>query len=312
MPRRDPSKLCGWKYEPREVEAFLNHLEHPVFGVAAPNLKDFGEDKDVFFWEAEEAILGRILPAHNQTIGDCVSHGWGRGVQDLLLLEIARLHEAEKWVAPVATEPIYAGSRVEIGGGRIGGDGSIGAWAARWVKDYGILLREKYGNIDLTRYSGNRARDWGRGRKGVPNSLEPIAKEHPVQNVALVTSWENTRDSLAALKPVPVCSMQGFTMQRGRDGFCRPSGSWAHCMVFRGTFVAKGNRPGAVCQQSWGNSPTGPDILTLESGREVKLPQGCFGVDADVVDRMVRRDPDSYSLAGLRGWKADVIDYSLW
>ena len=41
----------------------------------------------------------------------------------------------------LSPEVIYGGSRVEIGGGRIRGDGSIGAWAARWVRDYGVVPR---------------------------------------------------------------------------------------------------------------------------------------------------------------------------
>lgn len=307
---RDVSALCGWQYDPRAVESFLNHLEHPIFATAAPQLQDFGEGKDVFFWEAEKALLGRVLEAWDQVIGECVSFGWGRGVQDLMILEIVLKNEPEKWVAEVATEPIYGGSRVEIGGGRIRGDGSVGAWAARWVKEYGILLRQKYGSIDLTTHSGNRATEYG--KRGCPDSLEPIAKEHPVVNVTMVTNFENVRDSLAALKPVPVCSSQGFSMRRDANGFCRPEGTWNHCMLYRGVGVAKGNRPFVPCQQSWGNSPTGPNIVKLESGRDLELPQGVFAVDAEVVDRMVRRQPDSYSIAGLEGWKADVLDYSLW
>lgn len=295
-------KLCGWKPEPREVEAFVSRLERPLFALAAPDLKDTGDKKNVFLWEAEQAVLGKLLPAHDQGIGDCVSHGWGRGVQDLLLVQIAFEKLREKFVAQVATEPIYAGSRVEIGGGRISGDGSVGAWAARYVKDYGILLRQKYDRYDLSRYNPSTAKEWGRPRAGVPDILEPIAREHPVQTVSLTTSYEEARDSIANGYPVPVCSMQGFAMQRERDGFCRPKGSWAHCMEFRGCFVAKGNRPGLALQQSWGESPTGPDVLTLEDGREVKLPQGCFGVDADVANRMLSRDPDSYTISNYVGY----------
>lgn len=311
MPR-DVSVLCGWQYDPRAVESFLNHLERPLFSLAAPQLKDIGDGKNVFLWEAERKVLGKLLPAHEQTIGDCVSHGWGRGAQDLMLVEIGMHGEPEEWQGEVATEPIYAGSRVEIGGGRINGDGSVGAWAARYVKEFGILLRTQYGNVDLRTYSGNKARDWGRRGKGVPDALEPIAREHPIRTVSLVTSYEQGRDAIANGYPVPVCSMRGFAMTRDREGFCKPQGQWAHCMVFRACFVAKGNRPGLVCQQSWGNSPTGPNKLTLENGDVIELPQGCFGVDAEVANGMLARDPDSYAISNFEGFPRQEIDYSLW
>ena len=304
-------KLCGWKYEPRQVEAYVSRLQTPLFTLAAPELKDSGDKKNVFLWEAEKSVLSKILPAHNQGIGDCVSHGWGRAVQDLILTQIAFANQREQWIAEVATEPIYAGSRVEIGGGRISGDGSVGAWAARYVDEYGILLRRKYDRFDLRKYDAQKAKAWGRPRAGVPDSLEPIAREHPVRTVSLVTSYEEARDAIANGYPVPVCSMRGFAMERGRDGFCRPRGQWAHCMVFRGCFVAKGNRPGLVCQQSWGESPTGPNKLALEDGQEIELPQGCFGVDADVANRMLARDPDSYSVSNFVGFPKRELDFMM-
>jgi len=299
----DVSKLCGWVPNPRASEAFIASLPRPTFAQAAPFLKGTAENLDVFLWECEEKVLGKLLPAHSQVIGSCVSHGWGRGVQDLMLADIAVRLENEKWVGEVATEPIYAGSRVEIGGGQLGNeDGSLGAWAAKWVSEYGILVRRKYGNIDLTRLDENLAKKWGNRGYGVPDELEPIAKEHPVKEVTLVTSFEEARDLIGNWYPVPVCSMQGFTMTRDSSGFCRPEGTWAHCMVFRGCGIAKGNRPFLVCQQSWGESPTGPNIIVLESGRQIKLPQGCFGVDASVADRMLR-GRDSFGVAGLKGFE---------
>ena len=68
--------------------------------------------------------------------------------------------------------------------------------------------------------------------------------------------------------PVAVCSGQGFTMTRDRDGFCLPRGSWGHCMCFIG--VAVGRRPGLCCLQSWGpNTPDGPieALLTIPDGQ---------------------------------------------
>lgn len=298
------AELFGWVPNPQESEAFVASLPRPTFLQAAPHLIASGAEVNVFLWECERKVLGRILPAHEQKIGSCVSHGWGRAVQDLMLSDIAIRNEPEAWVAEVATEPIYAGSRVEIGGGQLGNeDGSLGAWAAKWVSQYGILLRQKYGNIDLSTLDENRAKSWGNRGAGVPNELEPAAKEHPVKAVTLVTTFEQARDAIANGYPVPVCSMQGFTTTRDNAGFCSPRGQWAHCMEFRGCGIAKGNRPFLVCQQSWGESPDGSNKLTLENGNVIELPQGCFGVDAEVCDRMLA-GRDSFAISGLVGWQA--------
>lgn len=298
----------GWVPDPQAVERFVSTLERPLFGLAAPALKGSGEGKDLLFWIAEQKVLGRLLPAHQQTIGDCVSHGWGRAVQDLKLIEIAIKGERKQWRGEVATEPIYAGSRVEIGGGRLTGDGSIGAWAAQWVKQFGVLLRTKYEEFDLTRYSGQRAKQWGRRGMGVPDVLEPIAREHPVRTVSLVTDAEEGRDALVNGFPIPICSNQGFTTQRDRQGFCQPRGRWAHCMLARGHCIARGNRPAVAIQQSWGESPTGTNKVQLESGQEIVLPQGVFLIDMEVFDRMLKQK-DSFAISNFEGFPAQDLEW---
>jgi len=307
----DLAHLCGWVDDQGAVEAVLSQLPMPVFSQAAPDLKGSGEGVDIFFWEAEEKVLGARLGAHRQIYGTCVSHGWGRGVQDLILVEIAFGKEAEQWEGQVATEPIYGGSRVEIGGGRLRGDGSVGAWAAKWVNQYGVLLRKKYGKYDLTVLDEDLAREWGsyRNREGVPDELEPIAKEHPVGTVSMVTDGDDARDALCNGYPIPVCSGQGFTTTRDSNGFCRPRGSWSHCMLARGYCVAKGNRPAVPIQQSWGNSPTGNDRCVLESGREITLPQGVFMIDLDVFHGMLRQR-DSFAISQFEGFPRR-LDYLL-
>ncbi|HEY1186606.1 MAG TPA: hypothetical protein VGE74_03065, partial [Gemmata sp.] len=115
---------------------------------AAPRLiaSEASDDAPVFFWLNELKVLGRRLDTWNQGgVGSCVGFGNGREAQDLLLAEIAA-GEPEQWPgAEVAPEVIYGGSRVEIGGGGISGDGSVGAWAADWLTKYGVVIRGSYG-----------------------------------------------------------------------------------------------------------------------------------------------------------------------
>jgi hypothetical protein len=293
MPIPESAKM-GYAYDWQEVERFVSSLRRPVFGVAAAPLRDTGKGKTVLLHKHLEKVAGQFR-VHHQTIGDCVSHGWGLAVDILKAVEISLHGERERWAAETATEPIYAFSRVEVGGGRLGnGDGSIGAWAARAVAEYGTLLRQKYGRNDLRRYSGNRARTWGRRGAGVPDELEPTSRQHPVRTVSLVTSYEDARDAIANGYPVPVCSNQGFRDRRDSQGFAKASGSWAHCMCFVAVDDQK-ERPGLLCVNSWGPH-------WINGPKRHGQPDGSFWVDADTVDRMLRRDPDSYSVSGFEGY----------
>lgn len=234
-PQAEPY-LFGRKEDSKTVQDFLASNRHPLFGVSAAALRDSGKGKTVLLYEAEKKVAGRYL-SHVQTIGDCVSHGFGRGVDLLACVEIVA-GEAEEWKGETATEILYAGSRVEIGGGRAGSDdGSFGGWMAKWLSLYGTILRGKYGNLDLTKYSGATARKLGSPRAGVPDDLEPKAKEHPVRTCSLVTTYEDARDAIANGYPVAVCSNRGFNSTRDKQGFLRPSGSWPHCMLDRKSVV---------------------------------------------------------------------------
>ena len=288
-------------YDWRETDSLMGMLRRPVFGAAASTLKDTGKDQIVLLYKYLEELIGHF-PVNEQTIGDCVSHGWGLGVDILKAVEIKLQKEREEFKAETATEAIYAGSRVEIGRGRLGnGDGSIGAWAARTVQEYGTLTRSKYGSHDLRTYSGNKARQWGKPDGGIPDELESISKEHPVRTVSLVTSYEEARDAIANGYPVPVCSMQGFSSTRDKDGFAKASGSWAHCMLFCGV-DDKHKRPGLLCMNSWGKH-------WISGPKRHNQPDGSFWVDADTANRMLSRDPDSYSMSGFEGYKKQSFSF---
>lgn len=319
-------KLCGWipveQWTPgirRTVRDYIASLAHPDFELSEPYaaIRGAGEGVDVFHWTAELKLFGKLLPAYHQTIGSCVSQGWGRAAQDQLLIDIAQRLEPEglpielKKDLIVATEPIYGGSRNEIGGGRLGNsDGSVGSWAARWVTEWGILFRQKYGAYDLSKPDESLAQKWGNRGVGVPDALEPLSREHPISSVAVCRSWEGARDALATFNSVVICSSQGFTTTRV-GGFCKPSGTWNHCMLLRGCGVAKGNRPFGVVQNSWGQtSPGGPGNVTLETGDIVELPKGCFCVDADVLDQRILRSGDCHVASGIRGFRRSRPNYN--
>jgi len=292
----------GWVEAPAEVDRILGGMQHPVFGVAATSIEDSGKGKVVLLHKA----LLSVMPgwrSHEQTIGDCVSHGWGLGIDVLKAVQVVA-GAREQWTGETATEIVYAASRVEVGRGRLGnGDGSIGAWAAEAVgpESVGTLVRGKYDGLDLTTYSGATAKRLGGPRAGVPDALEPKAREHPVKTRSLVRNYAEARDAIANGYPVPVCSNRGFASRRDAKGFAKPSGSWAHCMLFLSVDDADG-RPGLLCQNSW---PPGWISGPLRHDQ----PEGSFWCDAEVVDRMLSEN-DSFAMSGYVGYPAQELDFT--
>lgn len=304
------SYATGWVKDPVAVKQVLNRMArkgHPVeFSKAAPKLMKADATAPVFFWHSEAKVLGKVLPSWNQgQVGSCVGFGHGRGAQDALLNEVAA--GKARWPgAEISPEVIYGGSRVEVGGGGINGDGSIGAWAAEWHTDYGEVVRGVYGSLDLRTY--NEATCRRLGAQGIPADVEAVAKLHPITEVALCTTADELWSALGAGKSVPVCSMQGFTTQRDADGFCRRSGQWAHCMVYRGRFVHPTRGKCVVEQNSWGGYLGSANakfkyVAADGSIKEETLPEGCFCVELSVAAEALR-ERDTFVLAGVSGWEA--------
>ena len=95
-------------------------------------LEGSGAGKTTLLYEAYKDVNGgHYFDYPAQTIGDCVSHGFGHGIDLLSAVQIAIAGRQESF-EPTATEPIYAMARVDVGGQRGSTqDGAVGAWAAR-------------------------------------------------------------------------------------------------------------------------------------------------------------------------------------
>lgn len=295
-------QMFGWVNQPREVARVMGTLKTPYFGNAAAHL--IAEDpRDTLLFDAELRLFGKTLPPHDQEIGDCVSHGTGRACDDTRLIDIVSRKEPEEFTARVATEAIYGMGRKGQG---INGDGMVGAWGAEVALREGLLLRAHYqsGNqqVDLTQYSGRLAREWGNPRNGPPQWLYPIAAPHHCVTTALIRSAREGAIALSNGYGVACSSNLGFTMTRDARGMCRRSGTWMHCMAWRGYAVLKGNIPAILWQQSWGNSPTGNNRATLESGRDITLPEGSFFSDFETAN-LGARQGDTWVFGNVLGWR---------
>lgn len=289
----------GWIKNEKAVEKVMDSLPFPIFGDIWSPIKDTGKGKIVLTYDYIIKVAGSF-PMRKQTIGDCVSQGSAYAVDGVKSVDIFLKKEFEEWVAETATEDIYAGSRIQIGKGQCGtSDGSVGAWAAEYVNKFGALPRQKYGSIDLSSYDGNKAKDWGMPNKGVPSELITIAKQHPIQTVSLVTSYEQCRDLIANGYTVTVASMQGFSSTRDSEGFAKPEGSWAHQMCCLGV-DDNPKRPGVLIQNSWGIWNGGP--------KRHNQPDGSFWVDADVLENKMLKDKDSWGYSGYQGFKPQKLN----
>lgn len=287
------ARAQGWLFDPQAVEHHCEKYRVAAFADTPAGRAALAAEGDVYLWDAAKKVTGAVLPARDQgQVGSCVSFGTASAVEHLLCVQIASGRGGQ--YRDLAQEVIYAGSRVEVGGGKITGDGSIGAWAVEWVSRWGVIARAKHlnGKYDLTAYDQARCRSWG--RSGVPDDLEAVAKESPVKGYALCASFAEADKAIRQGYPVVVCSGQGFTMGRDADGFCRASGTWYHCMAFIGTRAGK--RPGLFCLNSWGpNAHTGPRF-------PADAPSAGFWVDANVADKMLRTWKDSFALSDAVGF----------
>ena len=314
----------GYTPNPEGVRAVLEEFgPEGRFSAAGAEAIEKAERKDTFLYraayKAHQAAYGQPWLVGRQGIGDCVSWGWGHAVWIALCCdwETGRLADPPRMVA---VESVYGGSRVEArgrpGDGRnpVGGfsDGSYGAAAARWVRDWGVVFRENVGGHDLRIYSADRAKDWGaygNGGQGDAGKLDEIAKKHPARHVAAVGTFDEAAAAIESGYPVAVCSSQGFTNVRDSDGFAQANGSWAHCMCFIAVrYKANGSPDDALlCLNSWGPSwITGPSWPS-------DMPAGSFWVKRAVVERMLGgSDTDSFAVGSVGGFSWRPIDHGNW
>jgi hypothetical protein len=301
----------GYTPDPEGVARFLAELPQPMFRDAGAETIAEARGVDTFLYRAANkahvARYGRPWVVERQGIGDCVSWGWAHGVYIAQAIDWETGRLAEPPAFP-STEAIYGGSRVEArnkngdGSSPVGGwsDGSYGAAAARWVRDWGVVYRDQVGGHDLRTYSADRAKQWGaygNGGQGDKGKLDQIAKRHPANHVALVTTWAEAAAAIEAGFPVPVASMQGFADRRDANGYAAAQGSWGHQMCFVAVRYQKNGSPSdaLLCLNSWGprwiSGPKWPD----------DMPEGSFWVTRSVVERMLGAK-DSFAVGSVAGF----------
>lgn len=285
----------------------------PYFSQNARSIKDSGEGKICLLHEAYREITGKQYIPDDQALGDCVGHAAAGGMTFLATADIFYRKEPEEVTSNSAVEPIYGGSRIEIGEGSIWGDGSQVVWAVEWLMKYGNIVRGVYGDYDLSKYNPALSSEFG--DKGVPEALETVAKEHPLLKGTLATTVNEVRDALANGYPVVFGSAVGFNYGpenkcrnkcnpngRDKDGFLTPCGKWGHAMVIIAV-DAKYHRPGFLVLNSWG-----PDWL--DGPTRHNQPPGSFWIDYKTMEMILGYD-DTFILSGYQGFRRRSFNYNL-
>lgn len=288
----------GYVPDPAGAEAFVATLPHPTLATAAPSFVA-DEKREVMLYPALVQCLPGWKRGSQGNVGSCVGWGSSLAVDIVAACDVVYRNETEVVAGRTIEASLYGFSRVEARGQRSnnGGDGSTGFHAAKAIRDFGALHYgvDYAGTVIREENKQQRDREWG--RTGVPDLLEPFAKQRRCSETTLATTFEQAAAAIQNGYPVVVCSGQGFSMSRDEDGFCRPGGTWYHCMCMAG--VRWGKRPGLLIMNSWGDSNT--------TGRHYPetIPtavRNCsFWADAATCTRMLSGE-DSYVYAGYSGF----------
>ena len=307
----------GWAADRVETEGFASTLP-ALYGEQLDELP-FHRDRSAFPFRflaralkgSKNVTAGRLVSFNQGSVGSCVGCMGSRVADLTAACDIYQRREPERWptnsngrALVSSPEYCYAAARQVVGNlGRW--DGATGSGMARAFKEIGVAYQKPYGlDLDLSRYSSTRARDWA--RRGVPEPVLMSAKEHPFRATVRVTSTEHAVALLQNGYGVGICSGLGWNTRRDVDGFCRRvRAGWAHAMAVVGYLVTASGRRGLVVQNSWGPDwVSGPRPALCPD-----LPDGGFVCDWRDFENVVSSG-DCWAYGGFKGFEVSPFDWS--
>lgn len=293
----------GWSavaFNEEETKQIVGEM--PEFKLVGENGEVIVQDNsksNVRLWEAVIAVNGGHLPNVPQQIGDCVSHAYKHAGEYLICIELKTgpPREFHRLFAPY----IYGTSRVQIGRGKIRGDGSCVAWAVKAGQQYGVLRSDADG---VPPYSGQIAREWG--SKGPPRDLIEATKMYTIGVSSPVRTAHEVRDAICNGYPVPFgaggIGFDRVIVKHGRLVADPPSGSWAHAQCVVG-YDGSGSEPLYCILNSWG--PLAGGKAPVDNS-----PPGSYWITERSMQRIAQQG-DSFAISGFSGFKAREIDFRL-
>ena len=296
-----PSANLGWvgrdwaAYSLQEVRS-----KHPsvIMDLPLNDLVDDGPVEAVRLWNAVRTVLGEDTPNYPQEVGSCVGFG-AKNVEEYL--EAQEIIAGDREEFHLVYEPFNYGCSRKMGGFRLRGDGSTGAWMAAAAVKCGVLRADF---PDVPPYSGSVDRLWGRS-PGPPQEFLDEGDDHLIKKAAPINSLD---EAIAAIKngyPMTIASNQGFTMEAARDGFHQAYGSWSHQM-FLAAYIPDPVPHWAV-GNSWGDvHGTIKDFITDEV-----WPVGFLRVHNHVVQNMIRSG-ECFAFSQFDGFPRKRPDFRPW
>jgi hypothetical protein len=283
-----------------ENDSFRLYPKLNIVGVAP-----YEAGKRSMLWEVGRKLLGTDPLNYPQQIGDCVSFGAKNAIEYVQFFPMAN-GDHLNWTM-VFPPYLYGCGRVFIGNGQIGSeDGSLGAWQAKAVMEYGAVRKDESG---LPEYSGAIARQWG-VNPGPDKKWIELGKQHIVKSAAAVSSWEDMVQAITNGYPITIASNVGFDMKPRADGFHHYSTHWGHQVCAIGV-DDDASEPHACILNSWGPDAHGV-IKDFKTGDT--WPGGTLRVRKADVEAMLR-EGDSFAYSSFTGFPAQQIDrdkFDLW
>ena len=291
-----------WAYASGEDAAYEN------------NLVGSGQGKLTLLTAYAEQLFPGSLPGPPQQRGDCVSHS--SSCANLLTLSgdlSSGTADSETGIVEGPPEITPDGIR----GGVVSscytywfrgykGDGWQCSIAARVSTQRGIMLCQRYDDLDLdlTNYSGSLAGRYGRNPP--PDEIEAVGRKHLIRTATRVGGYEQLRDLLANGYGGRACGGESWSSVRDECGVSkRTRQGWSHALGVGGvddrTQVKRKYRTQGLVLlvNSWGNYNTGPREVH-ES--DLVIPGGSFWTRyEDMKNRSV------YAMSGANGWPAKQL-----
>lgn len=306
--------FVGAYSNPEAAEALRDQIKNAggipdgAMACSAFNLEETGKDKLSLPVMEIIKLYPDCLPGGAQGRGDCVSWSTRNACLGTMCCDITsgvadkvsgrlegapEVSEAARLNGVLSTEAFYNWRRH-------GGDGWSCAEAAQVaLNESGLWLRKKYDeiNVDFTTYSSRNAGLYG--SRTPPDSWLEVGKNHLVQTITEVESYEVLRDLLANGYCISSCGSEGFSSSRDTNGVSSRKGSWAHALAYLGVddrpeIIKLYGEPLVLVQNSWGDWNDGPRNIF---GTQLVIPIGSFWAKwSDIKNRYM------VAISGVNGW----------
>jgi hypothetical protein len=306
--------FVGAYSNPEAAEALRDQIKNAggipdgAMACSAFSLEETGKDKLSLPVMEIIKLYPDCLPGGAQGRGDCVSWSTRNACLGTLCCDITsgvvdkvsgrlegapEVSEAARLNGVLSTEAFYNWRRH-------GGDGWSCAEAAQVaLNESGLWLRKKYDElgVDFTTYSSKNAGLYG--SRTPPDSWLEIGKNHLVQTITEVESYEVLRDLLANGYCISSCGSEGFSSSRDANGVSSRKGSWAHALAYLGVddrpeIIKLYGEPLVLVQNSWGDWNDGSRNIF---GTKLVIPVGSFWARwSDIKNRYM------VAMSGVNGW----------